>query len=211
MRKAFPAVQALLERFHASMLASLQQKLAEGLWRAANCWHRRHSRSTEHVFSITERNPGVYVGFFFLRDGERLVGLLVRARCHRRCERERLLFSKFVSVTRATIKGSLVIAAIQGTLGGLIFGAKFPGAFLGRRMVVVVDSGSRICAFYLDACGAVSLYWRMGFRCGTGRVRLWRDCHGRQTYYARFWWGVTPNCLIIRAAPNAGRSELVLA
>lgn len=36
-------------------------------------------------------------------------------------QREKLLFSKFSEVTRATIKGSLVVAVAQGALGGLIF------------------------------------------------------------------------------------------
>ena len=32
-----------------------------------------------------------------------------------------MLFNKFAEITRATIKGNLVVAAIQGALGGLIF------------------------------------------------------------------------------------------
>jgi len=32
-----------------------------------------------------------------------------------------LLFSKFAEVTRATIKGNLVVAIVQGALGGIIF------------------------------------------------------------------------------------------
>ncbi len=45
--------------------------------------------------------------------------------------RESLLFKKFAEVTRATVKGNLVVAAVQGTLGGLIFLALgIPGALL---------------------------------------------------------------------------------
>jgi len=41
------------------------------------------------------------------------------------------LFAKFAEVTRATVKGNLVVAAVQGTLGGLIFWVLgIPGAFL---------------------------------------------------------------------------------
>ncbi len=36
-------------------------------------------------------------------------------------ELQRNLFGKFTNVTRATIKGSLVVAIVQGALGGLIF------------------------------------------------------------------------------------------
>src|SRR5690606_10965043 len=46
-------------------------------------------------------------------------------------ERERRLFDKLAEVIRATVKGNLAVAAVQGTLGGLIFWALgIPGAFL---------------------------------------------------------------------------------
>ncbi|MBW4935660.1 AI-2E family transporter [Marinobacter sp. F4206] len=62
----------------------------------------------------------VYLAFFLLRDGTKLVELLIRA-LPLGDERERLLFAKFAEVTRATVKGNLLIAIIQGALGGLIF------------------------------------------------------------------------------------------
>lgn len=72
----------------------------------------------------------LYVAFFMLRDGSQLVGYLMRA-LPMDVERENLLFAKFVEVTRATVKGNLVVAAVQGTLGGLIFLVLgIPGALL---------------------------------------------------------------------------------
>lgn len=62
----------------------------------------------------------VYLSFFLLRDGSQLVDLLIRA-LPLGDERERLLFAKFAEVTRATVKGNLLIAIIQGALGGGIF------------------------------------------------------------------------------------------
>ena len=62
----------------------------------------------------------VYLAFFLLRDGRALVELMIRA-LPLGDERERLLFAKFAEVTRATVKGNLLIAIIQGALGGLIF------------------------------------------------------------------------------------------
>jgi predicted PurR-regulated permease PerM len=62
----------------------------------------------------------VYLAFFLLRDGSALVELIIRA-LPLGDERERLLFAKFAEVTRATVKGNLLIAIIQGALGGLIF------------------------------------------------------------------------------------------
>jgi predicted PurR-regulated permease PerM len=54
--------------------------------------------------------------------------------------RERMLFAKFGEVTRATIKGNLVIAVIQGTLGGLIFWVLgIPGALLWGVVMAVLS------------------------------------------------------------------------
>jgi Predicted permease len=62
----------------------------------------------------------LYLLFFFLRDGarllERIVGGLPIGDA-----RERRLFQKFAEVSRATIKGTIVIGLVQGLLGGLIF------------------------------------------------------------------------------------------
>ncbi len=62
----------------------------------------------------------LYLTFFLLRDGETLVGLMKSA-VPLSETRKQLLFEKFVEVTRATIKGNLLVALIQGALGGIIF------------------------------------------------------------------------------------------
>lgn len=62
----------------------------------------------------------LYVAFFLLRDGERLVSLIILA-LPLGDTRERLLFTKFAEVTRATVKGNLVVAMVQGAMGGFIF------------------------------------------------------------------------------------------
>ena len=66
----------------------------------------------------------LYVLFFFVRDGRQLQALLVRA-LPLGDPREERLITKFAAVTRATIKGTFVIAGIQGAIGGIAF------AFLG--------------------------------------------------------------------------------
>lgn len=62
----------------------------------------------------------LYLSFFLLRDGDIIVGWLRRA-VPLSNERRQLLFQKFAEVTRATVKGNLVVAIVQGALGGLIF------------------------------------------------------------------------------------------
>jgi predicted PurR-regulated permease PerM len=64
----------------------------------------------------------LYLLFFLFRDGERIVAGLVRV-VPMGDERERRLLEKFATVSRATVKGTLVVAVVQGTLGGLLFWA----------------------------------------------------------------------------------------
>lgn len=62
----------------------------------------------------------LYLTFFLLRDGEQLV-VMMKDAVPLSGGRKQLLFNKFVEVTRATVKGNLLVAVVQGALGGLIF------------------------------------------------------------------------------------------
>ena len=62
----------------------------------------------------------LYLLFFLLREGGELFKRIQDAIPLPR-EQQRALFSKFTTVIRATIKGSIFVAAVQGALGGLIF------------------------------------------------------------------------------------------
>jgi len=64
----------------------------------------------------------LYLAFFFLRDGERIMAHLRRV-APIDAERGGALLERFISVVHATIKGSLIVAAVQGTVGGIIFWA----------------------------------------------------------------------------------------
>lgn len=69
----------------------------------------------------------LYLLFFFLRDGTRILEGLIRA-LPLGDERERALLGRFAEVSRATIKGTLVIGLIQGAIGGITFWALGIGA-----------------------------------------------------------------------------------
>jgi len=64
----------------------------------------------------------LYLTFFLLRDGARL-GQQIENVIPLSKERRETLANKFFVVIRATIKGSFVVAILQGTIGGLIFWA----------------------------------------------------------------------------------------
>ena len=69
----------------------------------------------------------LYVLFFFLRDGDRLVEVLIRA-LPLGDPRERQLLGRFAAITRATVKGTFIVAAVQGAIGGITFWALGLGA-----------------------------------------------------------------------------------
>jgi predicted PurR-regulated permease PerM len=62
----------------------------------------------------------LYLTFFLLRDGQKLAALVENSLPLALAQR-RLLVARFVAVVRATIKGSLIVAILQGLIGGLVF------------------------------------------------------------------------------------------
>ncbi len=69
----------------------------------------------------------LYLLFFFLRDGPRMLDGLVRA-LPLGDQRERHLLGRFAEVSRATIKGTLVVGIVQGAIGGTAFAVLGIGA-----------------------------------------------------------------------------------
>ncbi|WP_049628967.1 AI-2E family transporter [Cellvibrio sp. pealriver] len=130
VRTAFPAIQQAAERFGIDVArikeGVLNVSMSSGKWLAQNALSIGQN-TFKLLLNICLM---LYLTFFLLRDGQRLLELLIRA-LPLGDARERMLFAKFGEVTRATIKGNLVIAIIQGTLGGLILWALgIPGALL---------------------------------------------------------------------------------
>jgi predicted PurR-regulated permease PerM len=62
----------------------------------------------------------LYLSFFLMRDGDELARMAQTA-LPIPPQFKQELFSKFMTVVRATVRGSLLVAAIQGTLGGIAF------------------------------------------------------------------------------------------
>ncbi len=63
---------------------------------------------------------GLYAMFFFLRDGSSQLRTVLAYLPFSESETDRLL-GRFISVSRATLKGTLLIGVIQGTINGLGF------------------------------------------------------------------------------------------
>lgn len=120
VRNAFPAVQALFDRLDIDMSA-LRERAASAAVTASQFIAQNALAVGQGTFSfVLKLALMLYVAYFLLRDGRALVEKLVAA-LPLGDERERLLFQKFAEVARATVKGNLVVAMVQGALGGLIF------------------------------------------------------------------------------------------
>lgn len=101
----------------------LRAKLSEGF---ANSFQA----VAGHVLSFGEGAAGfflslgamLYLAFFLLRDGYKIAARIEHAIPLWPDQRE-VLIAKFVAVIRATIKGSLIVAILQGVTGGVVFWA----------------------------------------------------------------------------------------
>lgn len=81
----------------------------------------------------------LYILFFFFRDGPELLQSLMRI-MPLDDAKEWELMQRFASVARATAKGSMVVALVQGTIGGILFAAVgIPGALLWGVLMTVLS------------------------------------------------------------------------
>jgi len=62
----------------------------------------------------------LYLTFFLLRDGRALTAMVERA-LPLPSDQRRLLAARFTAVVHATIKGSMIVAILQGLIGGIVF------------------------------------------------------------------------------------------
>jgi predicted PurR-regulated permease PerM len=120
VRNAFPVLQGLMERFDLD-IDTLRENAAKAAVSASQFLARNALAFGQGAFGfVLQLALMLYVAFFLLRDGRVLVDKLVHS-LPLGDERERMLFQKFAEVSRATVKGNLLVAMVQGMLGGLIF------------------------------------------------------------------------------------------
>jgi len=81
----------------------------------------------------------LYLLFFLLRDGGKLADLVRQAMPLEDHQKEQFL-GKLATVVRATIKGNVVVAVVQGVLGGMIFWLMgIPSATLWGTLMAVLS------------------------------------------------------------------------
>ncbi|TSA44082.1 MAG: AI-2E family transporter [Deltaproteobacteria bacterium] len=81
-----------------------------------------------HLTELTQNTLGLlvkfaimlYTLFFFVRDGERFLGMAMKV-LPLGMGREKFLYERFIVTARSTLKVTLIIGGIQGVLGGVVF------------------------------------------------------------------------------------------
>lgn len=133
-------VRGGLDRLGLGDLGLVQQKLVDALGRSGQAL-------TSRAFTIGQNTLEfllnffvmLYLLFFLLRDGKTLSALAERAMPLKEQDTKRLL-NQFATVVRATVKGNIVIALVQGTLGGLAFWALgIKGALLWGALMAMLS------------------------------------------------------------------------
>jgi predicted PurR-regulated permease PerM len=121
---ALPAWAAgLVERFGVGDPAALQEKVTEsgGLVKGSQVVGGFALGIGQNTLDfVVSLFVMLYLLFFLLRDGDALVAR-IRAAVPLRQEQRSELLTRFAVVIRATVKGNVAVAALQGALGGVIF------------------------------------------------------------------------------------------
>jgi predicted PurR-regulated permease PerM len=120
--EAMPAwASELLDRAGLSSLRQVRDRFSAGLSEAARVGATQAVSLGQNTFNfVLNLFVMLYLLFFLFRDGETIYRY-VRDAAPLRPEHKQALFSKFSVVVRATVKGNMVVAILQGALGGLIF------------------------------------------------------------------------------------------
>ena len=124
-------LQQWLDRFGLLDMAAAQRRMVAGLSQSGQAITSQALSIGQTTFDfVISFFLLLYLLFFLLRDGPDLSNHIVRA-IPLQAHHKRELFAKFVTVVRATVKGNILVALIQGALGGLaLWFLGVPGAIL---------------------------------------------------------------------------------
>jgi len=156
---------AMLARVGITNFATVREALSQGIANSFRSVAGQVLQIGQSAFSFfVALSVTLYLTFFLLRDGPELAARLDRAAPLRSTHRQALM-QQFVVVIRATIKGSVVVAIVQGMIGGVVFwalGIQGPllwGVLMGCFSLIPAVGTGLVwlpVALYLLATGAVA-------------------------------------------------------
>jgi predicted PurR-regulated permease PerM len=111
----------VLNRAGLSDFDSLQRRITSLLLQGSQFIATKALNIGQNTFEfVTSIFITLYLAFFLIRDG-RHIALTIRSAIPLAPIHKNELIAKFATVIRATVKGNLVVAMIQGMLGGIAF------------------------------------------------------------------------------------------
>ena len=111
---------SILRRLGLSNIGAIREKIADGVADSFQVLAAQTVVIGQRTFGfLVGLGVMLYLIFFFLRDGDALVDKL-RGSIPLHPAQRNALIAKFVTVIRATVKGSIV-AILQGAVGGVVF------------------------------------------------------------------------------------------
>ena len=157
-------VRASMDRLGLADLAAVQGKLVDALSRSGQALTARAFTIGQNTLDfVVNFFVMLYVLYFLLRDGKTLAAQAQRA-LPLKPEHTRRLLNQFATVVRATVKGNVVVALVQGALGWLAFwflgitGALLWGALMALLSLLPAVGAALVwgpVALYLLSTGAV--------------------------------------------------------
>ncbi len=119
---ALPAwAKGLIERFNLTDFSGLREQLKAGLMKGGQVLAPQALTIGMNTFEfVIQSGIMLYLLFFLLRDGRALAERIKEA-IPLHTHQKAALFARFADVVRATVKGGIVVAIVQGALGGVAF------------------------------------------------------------------------------------------
>ncbi len=122
LRQALPEpALAAIDKYALTDIGKLEERISAFLTSGLRVVAEQAVNIGQSAFSfVVGLSIMLYLTYFLLRDG-RTIAHTVSSRIPMAPAKRRALFEKFITVIRATIKGSIVVAIVQGLVGGLTF------------------------------------------------------------------------------------------
>jgi predicted PurR-regulated permease PerM len=110
-----------LERFGLTDFSVLQTKLTNAAVQGSEFITKQAISIGQNTFSfLISFTIMLYILFFLLRDGDKIV-MRIKQAAPLNPDHKRVLFNNLTTAIRATVKGNIIVAGVQGALGGIAF------------------------------------------------------------------------------------------
>jgi predicted PurR-regulated permease PerM len=152
-------IQAGLDDFGLTDFATLRERAAETLSQVGQALASQALNVGQNTLRfVASVGVMLYVLFFLFRDGPR-IGNAIRQSLPFSPSVSDALIARFAEVVRATVKGNVIIATLQGTIGGVTFWLLgIPGALVWGAVMVFLSLLPAIGAALVWAPWAIYLF-----------------------------------------------------